>query len=311
MATLFGIDTDSLISSLRACGDSQYGCIKCSYKGKCDRLEKDAAFLIKKLIEATKTEDHDHYYYSSIVHTLNACDGCYIGEEKCSYFKLYGPKGCDVVQREAARAIEDLYSVYVKNQYNSFKTKCLNRPFYVKAPNGSWEEVGDSIEPFNITYSADAITEGKIYDVKTNKIGDALDAVTYTQQIYCNAARGNGKTLWQAKFLQEALKNNMETKFNLGKMFSDSLPGIYFPYKNTFTPKSIEVSADHKTVVVVWKDKSTTIVRLSPNDPDDIYMAFTAALGKKIFGNNSQLKKVIGSHLNEHKKKKKGTNNEE
>ena len=74
-----------------------------------------------------------------------------------------------------------------------------------------------------------------------------------------------------------------------------------------FTPKSIEQSADHKTVVVIWNDNTKTIVRLSPNDPDDIYMAFTAALAKKIFGSNSKIKKVISTHLNEHKPKKKKT----
>lgn len=74
-----------------------------------------------------------------------------------------------------------------------------------------------------------------------------------------------------------------------------------------YTPKSIEQSADHKTVVVIWTDNTKTIVRLSPNDPDDIYMAFTAALAKKILGSNSKIKKVIRTHLNEHKPKKKKT----
>lgn len=72
-----------------------------------------------------------------------------------------------------------------------------------------------------------------------------------------------------------------------------------------FTPKSIEWSADHRTVVVIWNDTEKTIVRLSPNDPDDIYMAFTAALAKRIFGTNSHIKKVIGRNLNEHKAKEK------
>lgn len=76
-------------------------------------------------------------------------------------------------------------------------------------------------------------------------------------------------------------------------------------FEEAFIPKSIERSADHRTVVVVWKDKSKTIVRLSPNDPDDIYMAFTAALAKKIFSTNSHIKKIIGQHLNEHKPKNK------
>jgi hypothetical protein len=85
---------------------------------------------------------------------------------------------------------------------------------------------------------------------------------------------------------------------------------LFKTVEERFTPKSIERSADHKTVVVIWNDNSKTIVRLSPNDPDDIYMAFTAALAKKIFGSNSKIKKVIGTHLNEHKPKKKKTEEE-
>lgn len=77
-----------------------------------------------------------------------------------------------------------------------------------------------------------------------------------------------------------------------------------------FTPKSIEVSVDHRTVVVVWVDGTKTIVKRSKNDPDDIYMAFTAALAKRIFGTNSHVKKVIASKVNQHlPKEKKGDSN--
>ena len=69
--------------------------------------------------------------------------------------------------------------------------------------------------------------------------------------------------------------------------------------------KSIEQSADHRTVVVIWTDGSKTIVKRSENDPDDIYMAFTAALAKKIYGSNSAIKREIGKKLNEHKAKEK------
>lgn len=75
-----------------------------------------------------------------------------------------------------------------------------------------------------------------------------------------------------------------------------------------YTPTSIEYSADHKTVVVIWSDGDKTIVRRSDNDPDDIYMAFTAALAKKIFGSNSAVKRVIRDKTNEHQSKKKKNN---
>ena len=75
-----------------------------------------------------------------------------------------------------------------------------------------------------------------------------------------------------------------------------------------YAPKSIEYSADHKTVVVIWSDGDKTIVRRSDNDPDDIYMAFTAALAKKIFGSNSAVKRVIQNKTNEHQPKEKKRN---
>ena len=59
------------------------------------------------------------------------------------------------------------------------------------------------------------------------------------------------------------------------------------------TPKSIEQSADRKTVVVLWNDRTKTIVRLSENDKDDIDTAFAYALAKKVFGSNTHLKKVV------------------
>ena len=59
------------------------------------------------------------------------------------------------------------------------------------------------------------------------------------------------------------------------------------------TPKSIEQSADRKTVVVLWNDSTKTIVRLSENDKDDIDTAFAYALAKKVFRSNTHLKKVV------------------
>ena len=69
------------------------------------------------------------------------------------------------------------------------------------------------------------------------------------------------------------------------------------PFQKRFeyhlTPKSIEQSADRKTVVVLWNDSTKTIVRLSENDKDDIDTAFAYALAKKVFGSNTHLKKVV------------------
>ena len=56
--------------------------------------------------------------------------------------------------------------------------------------------------------------------------------------------------------------------------------------------------------VVFWKDKTKTIVRKSENSTDDPYTAFCAALAKKIYGNNSRVKKILDKKTVEPKDKK-------
>lgn len=45
--------------------------------------------------------------------------------------------------------------------------------------------------------------------------------------------------------------------------------------------------------IVFWQDETKTIVKRAPDDPDNSYSAFTAALAIKIFGSNSALKKLV------------------
>ena len=126
--------------------------------------------------------------------------------------------------------------------------------------------------------NCDAVTVDKIYDIKPIKKEDALDADAYSHRIW------------------EAIEKNAQRLIAYRRFTNLELP---------LTPKSIEQSADHKTVVVIWIDGSKTIVRLSPNDKDDIVTAFTYAMAKKIFGTNTHLKKVVMSKVNEHKPKEK------
>ena len=65
--------------------------------------------------------------------------------------------------------------------------------------------------------------------------------------------------------------------------------------KAIYEPKKIIRSGD--VTVVFWSDDSKTIVRCQKEDLDDDYTAFCAALGKKVFGSNSALKKTIGRNL--------------
>ncbi len=76
-------------------------------------------------------------------------------------------------------------------------------------------------------------------------------------------------------------------------------------FKMFYTP--VRILKNGEATVVFWVDGTKTVVKpadgIAPND----YEAFTAALAKKIFGNNSALKKVIQrtTVIQEPKRKKK------
>lgn len=60
---------------------------------------------------------------------------------------------------------------------------------------------------------------------------------------------------------------------------------------NALMPKKI--IRNKRTTIVLWEDGTKTIVRCEMHKPYDAYSAFTAALAKKIYGNNTRLKKMI------------------
>lgn len=73
--------------------------------------------------------------------------------------------------------------------------------------------------------------------------------------------------------------------FSLMRQISDDL------FLKDLEPKKIIKSADR--TIVFWKDDTKTIVRRSDDTADDLYSAFTAALAIKIYGSNSQVKKIL------------------
>lgn len=58
-----------------------------------------------------------------------------------------------------------------------------------------------------------------------------------------------------------------------------------------FTPSRILKSGNR--TIVFWSDGTKTIVKRAEDEPDNDYAAFTAALGIKIFGSNSALRRMI------------------
>lgn len=61
--------------------------------------------------------------------------------------------------------------------------------------------------------------------------------------------------------------------------------------KMMFHPKKILKVG--RVTVVFWEDGSSTAVKCGENEIPDDYVAFCAALGKKVFGTNTALKRAF------------------
>ena len=72
---------------------------------------------------------------------------------------------------------------------------------------------------------------------------------------------------------------------------------------NKFIPKRILKSGNR--TIVFWQDGTKTIVKRGEDEPDSDYAAFTAALGIKLYGSNSALKKIVGMTVTQEPKKAK------
>lgn len=70
---------------------------------------------------------------------------------------------------------------------------------------------------------------------------------------------------------------------------------VYALSADAYTPEKIIRSGE--VTVVIWLDGSKTIVRRDPEDADNLYTAFCAALAKKVFDSNTRVKKIIDAKL--------------
>lgn len=61
---------------------------------------------------------------------------------------------------------------------------------------------------------------------------------------------------------------------------------------------------------VFWGDGTKTVVKKSPEDPDDDYFAFCSALAIKMYGSNSKLHRMLKNKTEVLVKKKKEKSNE-
>ena len=75
------------------------------------------------------------------------------------------------------------------------------------------------------------------------------------------------------------------------------------PFVPFHEPCRILKSGDR--TIVFWPDGEKTIVKRAADEPDNDYAAFTAALGIKLFGSNSALKRMIERKTVQQKSKEK------
>lgn len=58
-------------------------------------------------------------------------------------------------------------------------------------------------------------------------------------------------------------------------------------------PEPIRILRSGDAMIVFWDDGDKTVVKRAADEKDSDYVAFTAALGKKIYGSNSKLARMI------------------
>lgn len=84
-----------------------------------------------------------------------------------------------------------------------------------------------------------------------------------------------------------------EVKFNDNwpYTYSEKMLELADCKETNFFPNRI-LKSDNRTIVF-WSDGTKTIVKRADDEPDNDYAAFTAALGIRIFGSNSALRRTI------------------
>lgn len=85
--------------------------------------------------------------------------------------------------------------------------------------------------------------------------------------------------------------NDLADTVDVLKRASASNGGIVF---GSAMPVPEKIFRCGDTTTVIWKDGTKTIVKLMPGADDSDYGAFTAALAKKIYGNNSKVMRYAG-----------------
>lgn len=65
-------------------------------------------------------------------------------------------------------------------------------------------------------------------------------------------------------------------------------------------PKPVKIIYNPPATIVFWTDGTKTVVKCSAEDEYNEYYGFLCALGKKMFGTNSHIKKIIDGKAERH-----------
>ena len=130
---------------------------------------------------------------------------------------------------------------------------------------------------------------------------DILDAVSYAYGDYYRSCKSN---VTDAEAECRRAKETAEKFREEGYKMLDDVKALK-EKKDVPTPDRILKSGDR--TIVFWSDGEKTIVKRAPDEPESDYAAFTAALGIKVYGSNSALKRIV--ERTETQKPKKKQNN--
>lgn len=78
---------------------------------------------------------------------------------------------------------------------------------------------------------------------------------------------------------------DIQLDLDTGRFFTIEVRRVHF--------RPTRILRSGNRTIVWWNDGTKTIVKRHKKDDDSIYAAFTAALGIKLYGSNSQLRKQI------------------
>lgn len=73
----------------------------------------------------------------------------------------------------------------------------------------------------------------------------------------------------------------------------DQFDAVFQEFMEASTISPVRILRSGDAMIVFWDDGDKTVVKRAPDEKDSDYIAFTAALGKKMYGSNSKLARMI------------------